>query len=126
MSIHLIIMWSALALILINSISDALRVLGNGRAEEVYQWTLPFAWIAWLMAALNSLAHLAALTPGEPGGTWNMIALCIQVYFSWASYRKWKNGDDDRWKRLRKKSASTVKDLGHRLIVAPAPANVAA
>lgn len=100
--IYLIIVWSALALISIHITSNVLRALGDKRAEEIYQWTLPFAWISWLVTAINTLTYLVGLEPGESRSTWDMVMFCIQVCLSWTSYRAWKNSDDDRWKRLRK------------------------
>ena len=63
------------------------------------------------------LTNLAIVTWGTPvGGRWVMFATTGIALAGWFVDR----GDDDRWKRRRRKLADRVRSLGHRLAVAGA------
>ena len=44
--------------------------------------------------------------------------------FACAALMFWTHRDDDYWKRLRNRADSVVRDLGHRLTIAPSPVGV--
>lgn len=83
--------------------------------NEVYQWVLPFVWVSWVYQGL-----FYGLIVIWEGLTFGRIAIILlDAILAWRAYVEWKNNDDDRWKRLRKKVSSKVKNIGHRLVVVP-------
>lgn len=76
-------------------------------ANGVYQWSLPFVWLLWVLLGLFDLA-----LAWNEGLTLERVAmLSIDVLLAWMTYREWKDNGDDRWKRLRKRVSSKVKNI---------------
>jgi Ser/Thr protein kinase RdoA (MazF antagonist) len=52
-----------------------------------------------------------------------VMALCVAIDLTlWVFFRNRNPDDDDRWERRRKRASESIKRVGARLVVVPAPA----
>lgn len=58
------------------------------------------------------------LADGEPW--WSAVVL---VLAGWLNWWMWRDKDDDRWKRRRRKATEAIKRVGSRLVAVPAGAH---
>lgn len=91
---------------------------------------LPFTWVACLVVAVF---HGLISTPVElsEGGLPLLIAgdvLCALIYpyiaHDW--YLRWKNTDDDYWKKKRERMSAKIREIAGKLVVVPKLAPVRA
>lgn len=105
-------------------------IAGHYTARIVRDLVGDRAWLRWL--ALPAELHHELWPFALPGlllsavyefltRDWLQFGSALVMLAIWARTRNWP-GDDDRWRRRRRKLAATVQRQGGRLVITPAPA----
>ena len=82
-------------------------------AAETKPFYLPAVFVYW---ATSPFVH------DKPSPLW-LTGLVVGLDLAlWFYFRNHNPDDDDRWKRRRKRAAESIKKVGARLVVVPAPA----
>jgi len=86
----------------------------------------PFAWFLAAFVAVHGGLVWTAQDVAEDGWSAAGLFMGAVLFFLWAwlstvFYKEWKNSDDDRWKKRRKKLKAKVKEVGGKLVVEPEP-----
>lgn len=114
--IVLAIYWLALAIVFIH--------VWTRKTSNLHLEVLPFAWVSALVIAAILLfyrAPLAILESDTVGTVLYLIFAPLYCLYARAAYKEWKNSDDDRWKKRRKKLKAKVKEVAGKLVVEPEP-----
>ena len=92
------------------------RRRGNRAPDVVYLLWSATKWPA-LIAILASPFYVLYL--GEDLGFWDYLGLVVGI-IAWWIYRN--EGDDDVWKRFKRRAKEKIAQVGSRLVVVPEPA----
>lgn len=84
---------------------------------------LPFMWIGCVFNAASLLFHVAVeIQTDELSVLMTVICVGGALYWSYTAhdwYRRWKNTDDDFWKKKRAKAVGKIKEVAGKLVVVP-------
>lgn len=103
-------LWYTISMLVVDGII-AMRTLRGEDVDErlvdVYQNSLPFLWVPWLVK------FIMCITAGDTlFGVLSALNILIMVHL-------WKSNHDDRWTKRRKKAESKIREVGGRLIIEP-------
>lgn len=93
-------------------IADCFRIFGRGQLNELLYEFMPFVWVLWLLKGSSRVA----LSPDAIGMTIFVLDSLLALLWYW----RWRNSDDDRWKKRRKKLVEKITTKRGRLAVVPA------
>lgn len=83
----------------------------RARGQSRYVFPLPF-----IVSIPISFMHAVLSIIQGKGAMWPTLMLGVNAYIV---YRWWKDGGNDRWKKLKAKLASRVQAMNGRLVVVP-------
>ena len=126
-TVFTVLHWVCIALCLTYSwTSPFIKIFPDSKPARLARELRPFAWVFALFVAFNGGVIWTVRDAVEKGWSGAGIALGAILFALWGwlahkYYKEWKNSDDDRWKKRRKKLKAKVKEVAGKLVVEPEP-----
>lgn len=103
------------------SFYDIADILGKHRAAATMRF-IAAEFKPFYLPAVFTYWGTYRMTNDHPGPLWLNFLFAMLDLAMWFFFRNRNPDDDDRWKRRRKRASESIKKVGSRLVIVPAPA----